>query len=243
MNKKIYVVSGFSGVGKDTVLEKVAHIEKNVMQDRSKLWFSKSDTTRPTRNEADHYTFISKDEFLKRADAGYYLEMNTYETGELYGTPLMPIIDARGIVIIQVDVNGMLQIKRDSRLKDIPIITIFIGSDAETLLYRLQHRGDDEAEIRLRLGVAAEEAMHINEYDYMLVNEDADETSVKLWSILSGIPVTSDMFDESEFINNVSGLLLALDNLPTMVSITSFLNSGVYRLFGTPFGIAKHPTC
>ena len=53
MNKRIYVVSGFSGVGKDTVLEKVTNIEKCVMKDNSTLWYSRSDTTRAPRNDAD----------------------------------------------------------------------------------------------------------------------------------------------------------------------------------------------
>lgn len=204
MNKRIYVVSGFSGVGKDTVLEKVTNIEKCVMKDNSTLWYSRSDTTRAPRNDADRYTFISKKEFSKRAADGYYLEMNTYGTGELYGTPMQPIIDSQGIVIIQVDVKGMHQIMHNSRLKGIPITTTFIATDADNLFYRLQHRGDDPSEIITRLKTAAEEAHHVTEYDYTLMNCDADATAVKLWSILHGLPASGDMFNTLKFIDAIN---------------------------------------
>ena len=213
MKKKIFVISGFSGAGKDTVLEKVLQIEKSIMKECSKIWVSKSDTTRPARNKADHYTFISKDEFLKRANAGYYLEMNNYNTGFLYGTPLQPVLEANGIVVIQVDVNGMHQIVNHPCLKEIPIITVFIGINSKTLLHRLQHRGDNDSEISVRLRTASVEVTHINEYDYVLINDDADNTAVRLWSIFFGIPVVSDNIDGSEFSSSINKFL-SLSHLP-----------------------------
>ena len=207
MKKKIFVISGFSGAGKDTVLNKVKQIEKKVMGDLSAFWFSRSDTTRPPRDDTDHYSFVTKDEFIKRDSKGFYLESNSYGTGHMYGTPLQPVLDADGIVIIQVDVNGMMQIKNSTALKDIPVITIFIAADAETLLYRLKNRGDNSEEIGKRLKTAASEAQRINEYDIVLVNDDVNDTTMKLWSIFSGIPVPGDIFDSTKFVQTVNEIL------------------------------------
>lgn len=207
MKKKVFVLSGFSGAGKDTVLNKVKQIEKKIMGDRSVFWFSRSDTTRPPRDDTDHYNFITKDEFIKRDSKGFYLESNSYGTGHMYGTPLQPVLDADGIVVIQVDVNGMMQIKNSVAIEDVSVITIFIAADAETLLCRLKNRGDNSEEIGKRLKTAASEAQHINEYDIVLVNNDVDETALKLWSIFSGIPVLEDAFDSTKFVQTVNEIL------------------------------------
>lgn len=93
MKKRIIIISGFSGVGKGSVIHRLMDIEKTVFIDQSKVWLSISDTTRAIRNKDGTYSFISMSEFQSRVnDNGYYLEYNFYD-GNGYGTPRKPVLD------------------------------------------------------------------------------------------------------------------------------------------------------
>lgn len=198
MNKRLIVVRGFSGAGKGTVLKRVLEIEQIVLREKSKVSLSISDTTRPYRNSSDHYSFISKKELSDKVTQGYYLEHNEYN-GNWYGTPIGPILDTEGTIILEIDVNGMHEVKDNKKLKGFEITTVFVAADADELLDRLHKRGNGQYEITCRINTALKEAEHILEYDYVLVNEDIDETALRLWAIVSGIPVTGDTWDNKAF--------------------------------------------
>ena len=74
MKKKIVIISGFSGVGKGSVIHRLMEIDELVFKDQSKIWLSVSDTTRTMRNKDDNYNFVSITDYQKRANEGYYLE-------------------------------------------------------------------------------------------------------------------------------------------------------------------------
>lgn len=76
MGKRIIVISGFSGVGKGTMVRHLLELNRS-MPMRAKLWLSVSDTTRsPRKDGGDNYNFISSEEYNNRIASGYYLEHN-----------------------------------------------------------------------------------------------------------------------------------------------------------------------
>lgn len=170
----LYIISGPSGSGKDTVLAEVFKIIPN-------LKFSISSITRPMRSgevEGEKYNFISREQFEYMIENNMLLEHNQF-LGNYYGTPKQPVIDsmkAGNDIIIEVDVNGAAQIR-----KNMPeAISIFIMPPSlEVLEHRLRKRGtEDEEKIQKRLSEAKGEMDRSCEYSYVVVN-DALEDAVK----------------------------------------------------------------
>ena len=106
----LLVVSGPSGAGKGTL---VSHL----LTQRPDCVFSVSATTRPRRNtevEGREYLFLSHDEFVKRRDAGYFLEWAEVH-GNLYGTPLNEVdrhVASDRVVLLDLDVQGGASVRR-----------------------------------------------------------------------------------------------------------------------------------
>lgn len=174
MSKKtgrLFIVSGPSGSGKDTVL-------KEIFKRCPEIEFSISSITRPMREgevEGEKYNFISREKFEDMLKNDQLLEHNVF-VGNYYGTPKAPvdkaIIEGKDM-IIEVDVNGAFQIK-----KKLPnAISIFIMPPSlETLRTRLTGRGTEKAEvIEKRLGEALSEISRAAEYDYIVVNNVLEE--------------------------------------------------------------------
>ncbi|MEE0808592.1 MAG: guanylate kinase [Acutalibacteraceae bacterium] len=174
MSKKtgrLFIVSGPSGSGKDTVL-------KEIFKRCPEIEFSISSITRPMREgevEGEKYNFISREKFEDMLKNDQLLEHNVF-VGNYYGTPKAPvdkaIIEGKDM-IIEVDVNGAFQIK-----KKLPnAISIFIMPPSlETLRARLTGRGTEKAEvIEKRLGEALSEISRAAEYDYIVVNNVLEE--------------------------------------------------------------------
>ena len=174
MSKKtgrLFIVSGPSGSGKDTVL-------KEIFKRCPEIEFSISSITRPMREgevEGEKYNFISREKFEDMLKNDQLLEHNVF-VGNYYGTPKAPvdkaIIEGKDM-IIEVDVNGAFQIK-----KKLPnAISIFIMPPSlETLRTRLTGRGTEKAEvIEKRLGEALSEISRASEYDYIVVNNVLEE--------------------------------------------------------------------
>lgn len=163
-----YIISGPSGVGKDTILE-------GVFKKMPELQFSRSCITRPMRfgeTPDGKYRFITKDEFRKMLKNDDFLEYNEY-CGNLYGTPKTPIVECINSgksIIIEVDVNGARNIKRAMP----ECISVFIlPPSEEELCRRLTNRKSDSPEaIKKRLDTALSELKHAKDYDYNIVNDD-----------------------------------------------------------------------
>lgn len=177
---RLFIVSGPSGSGKDTLLVKL-------FKQRPDLKFSISSITRPMRDcekPGEKYNFISREEFESMIADNQFLEYNEF-VGNYYGTPKAPVLDAISSgndIIVEVDVNGAAQIR-----KAMPESTsVFIlPPDLETLKARLCARGTDSKEkIRQRLDCALKEIERANEYDYVVVNRDADVAADELAMII-----------------------------------------------------------
>ena len=173
MNKgRLFIISGPSGSGKDTVLGEV-------LKTYPDLKFSISSITRPMRDgekEGEKYHFISREEFEDMIKNDRLLEHNVF-VGNYYGTPREPVekcIEAGEDIFVEIDVNGAAQIRE--KAKD--ALSIFIMPPSMSVLRaRLTGRGTETPElIEKRLEAAAKEIARADEYDYIVINnvlEDA----------------------------------------------------------------------
>ncbi|MCR5468166.1 MAG: guanylate kinase [Lachnospiraceae bacterium] len=171
----LIIVSGFSGAGKGTIMKRL--VEK--YPDSYALSVSAtSRSPRPGEEEGREYFFKTKEEFEKMIADDDLLEHACY-VGNYYGTPKKYVFDKMeaGIdVILEIEIQGAMQVKKmypDSLL-------MFVSTpDAQTLRERLSGRGTETEEvIKNRLCRACEEAMGVENYDYLVINDDL-ETAVE----------------------------------------------------------------
>lgn len=177
---RLFVISGPSGSGKDTILIKL-------FKRFPEIKFSISTITRPMRqNEVagEKYNFVSAAEFEQMIRDDELLEYNTY-LGNYYGTPKSPVICAIANgedMIVEVDVNGANQIK--SKIPDCTSIFI-LPPDFKTLKDRLYSRGTEtEEKIKERLNVAIGEISRAGDYDYVVINDDIEKAVNDLSDII-----------------------------------------------------------
>lgn len=176
------ILSSPSGAGKTT-------LTRMLLQTKAlDLTLSISVTTRPRRSsEVDgiHYSFISKKQFDAMRDAGDLLEWAEVH-GNFYGTPREPVeqVLARGRdVLFDIDYQGTQQVKAKAGTD---VVTIFIlPPSMKELKARLERRAEDSREtIDKRLANAKKEIMRWELYDYVLVNDDLQNTFDELLAIL-----------------------------------------------------------
>ena len=172
----LIVLSGFSGVGKGTVL-------RLMMSRYDHYAYSVSATTRQSRTgEVDgrYYFFKSTEEFESMIERGELLEYARY-VDHYYGTPrayFRQQMESGRDVILEIEVQGALNIRR--MVQD-AILIYMLPPDAATLAGRLRGRGTETDDvIRGRLKAAAGEARHISDYDYVIVNDDAERCATRL---------------------------------------------------------------
>jgi guanylate kinase len=176
----VYIVSAPSGSGKSTLVARLLKMVAN-------LDFSVSYTTRPPRGPEQNrkeYFFVSKEEFKSMIDAGEFLE-HADVFGNYYGTAKRFLREAEARahdLLLDIDVQGASQI-----MQRIPnAVSIFIlPPDWETLERRLRSRGQDsEAVIRRRLDTARREIENYSKYDYILINDQLEQSVDQLKNIV-----------------------------------------------------------
>ena len=181
MNKGgVFIISGPSGSGKDTVLAEL-------FRNRPDLLFSISSVTRPMRQgekEGEKYNFISKEKFLYMIENDMLLEHNVF-VDNYYGTPREPVERAVAEgkdIIIEVDVNGAAQIRE--KLPE--AVSIFIMPPSfQELNRRLRGRGTESEElIEKRLNSALGEIKRASEYDYIIVNDNITAAADNILSVI-----------------------------------------------------------
>ncbi|MFH1782016.1 MAG: guanylate kinase [Candidatus Omnitrophota bacterium] len=163
----LFVISAPSGSGKTTLCSRLVESLDSVGR-------SISMTTRsPRAGERDgmDYIFIEKDEFLKRKNRNEFLEWAKV-FDEYYGTPkkyVTHLISKGQDVIVSIDVQGAMKIKR---MKKLQAVYIFILPPSMAMLKeRLFNRSTDtKTEIAKRLRVAKKELKDLPKYDYVVVN-------------------------------------------------------------------------
>lgn len=198
----IIVISGPSGAGKGTIINRV--LEKN-----PNCWLSVSTTSRPIRDNdivGVTYNFVTKEEFEQKIEEDYFLEYNNY-AGNYYGTPKKFIFDKveEGLdVILEIEINGAQNIKR---LIPEAIFIFIMPPSMEELKTRLINRGtDSEDKIIARFKTAYQEINEVTKYNYVVVNDALEEAVEKVCSILKAEKCRVDRIEEV-FLNSPEEVL------------------------------------
>ena len=193
----IIVVSGFSGAGKGTIM-------KELTRKYDQYALSISATTRKPREGEENgreYFFISKEEFEKLIEEDGLIEHARY-VDNYYGTPRKYVEDklSQGIdVILEIEIQGALQIKE--RYNDAVLLFVMPPS-AKVLEERLRGRGTETDEvIRKRLSRANEEAIGIENYDYIVINDNLQDSVECVHEIISAAHLSPAR--NQEFINTI----------------------------------------
>lgn len=205
----LIVLSGPSGSGKDSICERLKEYNDN-------FWVSISCTTRKPRKgeeEGIDYFFKTKDEFKRLIKENKLLEYAEYN-GEYYGTPKEKIHDYlnRGIdVILVIEVQGALRIKK--LIKE-AIFIFVMPPTMKDLILRLKKRGTESDEkILKRFKKAYQEINLITKYNYVVVNDELDNATKKVNSIIEAQKCMVERIEEV-FLNNPEEEIheLLLDN-------------------------------
>lgn len=176
----LIVISGPSGVGKGTIC-------KQLLAKYQDIDYSISATTRKPRAGEKHgreYFFYSQEEFLKLIREDSLLEWaKVYDN--YYGTPKKYVEDvlAQGKdCILEIDIQGAQQIKR----KMPEGVFIFIAPPSkEELIRRINCRGTETPEeIRKRMGQVEKELDCIDDYDYIVINDNVDTAALNVRAII-----------------------------------------------------------
>ena len=177
VNGAVLVLSGPSGAGKSSLIKK---IEPKI----GKYYFSISTTTRPIRKgETDgvEYYFVDEDEFKKDIEDDYFLEYASVH-GNYYGTSIKPVkkaLEEGKLVLFDIDVQGNTAIT--NRLGDITTSVFITPPSLSELKNRLINRSTDaQGVIERRLKMAKKEIQRISEYDFLLINDNFEQTAEKL---------------------------------------------------------------
>ncbi len=193
----IIVVSGFSGAGKGTIM-------KELTKKYDQYALSISATTRNPREGEENgreYFFISKEEFEKLIEEDGLIEHARY-VDNYYGTPRKYVEDklSQGIdVILEIEIQGALQIKE--RYKDAVLLFVMPPS-AKVLEERLRGRGTESDEvIKKRLSRANEEAVGIENYDYIVINDNLQDSVECVHEIIQAAHLSPAR--NQEFINTI----------------------------------------
>jgi guanylate kinase len=180
----LVIVSGPSGVGKDTVIQSLDRIPTKPVR-----YFVVTCTTRPRREyevDGEHYYFLDEAEFERRRLEGGFLEANNVH-GHWYGTPReqvrQALVGGRD-AILKIDVQGAAVVKQK-----VPeaLLVFLVPPSLEDLFARLQARATESAdELDVRQRNAALELARQDDYDYVVPNEtgQVDRTAARVDEII-----------------------------------------------------------
>lgn len=176
----LIIISGFAGTGKGTIV-------KELIKNYDQYALSVSMTTRnPRPGEVDGqaYFFVTKEHFEKTIDEGGLIEYASY-CDNYYGTPKAYVeeqLNAGKDVILEIEIQGALKIKE---MFPSALLLFVMPPSATELKNRLVGRGTETPEVvEKRMRRAAEEAEGIENYDYIIVNDEIDKCVLRTHSII-----------------------------------------------------------
>ncbi len=200
----LIVVSGFSGAGKGTLMKKL-------MEEYDNYALSISMTTRnprPGEEDGREYFFVTKEQFEEKIGQDGLVEYASY-CDNYYGTPRVYVeqqLEAGKDVILEIEIQGALKIKEKFPTA---LLLFVMPPSAKELRRRLTGRGTETQEvIDQRMHRAMEEAQGIEQYDYIVINDQLEECVKELHAIIGAAHNTP--FRNEEFINNMRKELKAL---------------------------------
>ena len=177
----LFVLSSPSGAGKTSIARYILDQDKNIK-------LSVSLTTRKKRKNEKagiDYDFISKDVFETKIKNNFFLEWATV-FGNYYGTSrekVQKTLQEGNDVLFDIDWQGTQQLSDN---KDFDLVTIFILPPSKTALEkRLNNRAQDsKIEVIKRMSQASDEISHYMEYNYIVINNNLEDASNQVLSIL-----------------------------------------------------------
>jgi guanylate kinase len=186
----LIIISGPSGVGKDTIIDELRRRETDGGRDGDRFYVITCTTRAPRNGEVDgvNYHFMSRDEFLEKRAARGFLEANEVH-GNWYGSPREPVRDALVAgrdVILKIDVQGAQVVKEQVTEA---LLIFIIPPTLETLFERLKSRATETAdELELRQRDAAIELARQDDYDHIVTNEtgEVERTAAEIEAIIAG---------------------------------------------------------
>ena len=176
----LFAISSPSGGGKGTLIRRIlTHVPR--------LGYSISWTTRPPRQgeiNGRDYHFVTSEEFIAAREREEFLEWAVVH-GHFYGTSLKVVereLAAGRDIILEIDVQGAASVRRAG----IEAVSVFILPPSfEILKRRLTGRQSENADdLALRLQNARGEVEHYREFDYIVLNDDAERAAMHLASIV-----------------------------------------------------------
>ncbi len=180
MRGQLFVISGPSGVGKDTLIHRLLELDPN-------LRYSVSYTTRrPRQGEVDgvNYRFVTRDQFEDLIRQGALLEYATYDN-HLYGTPIAPLNQARDAghdVLLKIDVQGAQQVRERAP----EAIRIFLSPPSmdELMRRRTGRHSENPADSQSRQSIALREMELSSHFHHVVVNDDLERAARDVLAII-----------------------------------------------------------
>ena len=186
IKRRLIVLTGPTAAGKGTV-------EGVLREKHPNIWLSVSATTRKSRYDefnGIHYWFIDEEEFARRQKNGEFLETALVHGMAHYGTLLKPVLDhlAQNVpTLLEIDLQGARRVKQEASRLGLEVVYVFIAPPSfEELKRRLIGRGTETPEQQAkRLQTAKVEIAASSEFDFVIVNDDANRAADELWNIIA----------------------------------------------------------
>jgi guanylate kinase len=177
----LIVISGPSGVGKDTLIKRLLELDRH-------LRYSVSCTTRaPRPGETDgvDYSFVSRERFQDLIDKGAFLEHATYNGNE-YGTLAERVERERSAghdVVLKIEVKGAEQVR--AKVPDAMFIFVAPPSVDELVKRQVKRNTETSQDMEARREIATREMEYAARYDHVVVNDELEHAVAEILALIS----------------------------------------------------------
>ena len=194
----LFIITAASGAGKTSLVKALVAYNPNIK-------VSISFTTRQPRVEEKHgvdYFFVDETNFKKMVENGDFLETAKCH-GAFYGTSkstVKAVLEKSEDIILEIDYQGAFSVKK---LFPEAISIFIIPPSIDALEDRLNNRGQDSKEnIKLRVAAARNEMSHLEEFDYVTINDNFEQALNELKSILQFKPESFNLKMKNQILNH-----------------------------------------